>query len=68
MEYRGSNPKKTTPIISATRAFKMLKKGCQGYLCTVQMAETLEPNLKEILVVQEFLGVLQEVPELPPNR
>jgi len=31
-EYRGSNFQKAAPIISATRAFKMLKKGCQGFM------------------------------------
>jgi len=51
MEYRGSNLQKTTLIISATRAFKMMKKGCQGYMCTIKMVEPQEPNLKEILVV-----------------
>jgi len=49
--YRGTNPKQAIPIISATRAFKMVKKGCPAYLCAVEVAETQEPNPEEILVV-----------------
>jgi len=32
MGYPGSNSQKVVIIISATRAFKMLKRGCQGCL------------------------------------
>jgi len=46
----------------------MVKKGCTAYLCAVEVAETQEPNLEEITVVQEFLGVFQEVPGLPLYR
>ena len=34
----------------------------------MEAAETQEPNLEEITVVQEFLGVFQEVPGLLPYR
>jgi len=36
MEYQGSNSQKPTPIILATKAFKVLKKGSQGYLCALE--------------------------------
>jgi len=45
----------------------MLKKGCPTYLCAFEVVETQEPDLREIPIVQEFLGVLQEVPGLPPD-
>jgi len=51
IEYWGSNLQKTAPVISATRAFKMIKKGCQRYMCAVEMSETQEPNPKEISMV-----------------
>ena len=56
MLYKGTNPKLAIPIISATRAVKMLKKGCHAYLCTVEAVKTQEPDPKEIPVVQEILG------------
>jgi len=66
--YKGTNHKQDTPIIPTTRAFKTLKKGCLTYLCTVEVVETQEPDPGEIPVVQEFLGVFQEVPGLPLDR
>jgi len=47
---RATNPKQAIPIISATRAFRMLKKGCPAYLCVVELAETQE-HLRETPVV-----------------
>jgi len=55
-------------LISATRASKMLSKGCTAFLCAVQVLETPELEPKDILVVQEFLEVFQEVPGLPSDR
>ena len=50
------------------QAFKMLIKGCQGYLWTIEATELKEPHLNEILAVREFPNVFQEVPGLPPDR
>jgi len=55
------------PTISAMQAFKMLRKGCQGFLCTVKMIEQKEPDLSEALLVRNFPNVFQEVPRLPLN-
>ena len=55
------------PTISAMQAFKMLRKGCQGYVCAIEVTE-YEPNLNEILVVRKFPSVFQKVPGLPPDR
>jgi len=65
---RGSNHKKTTPIIIATQAFKMLKKGSQAYLYAVEIAETREPHRREVPIVQEFLRVFQEVQGVPLHQ
>ena len=71
MLYKGINPKQAIPVISATQAFRMLKRGCSAYLCVVKAIETQEPNPREIPVeipiVQEFLGVFQELSDLPPD-
>jgi len=39
------------------QAFKMLKKGCQGYLCAIKVAEQREPDLNEIWMVRKFPSV-----------
>ena len=54
--------------ISVMQAFKMLRKGCQGCLCAIEMTEQKEPDLIEIQVLREFPNVFQEVPGLPPDR
>jgi len=49
--HKGINPKQAIPLISATQAYKLLKKECLEYLCTMEVIETQEPNPKEIPVV-----------------
>jgi len=66
--YKGTNHKQVIPIISATRAFNLLKKGCTTYLCAIEIVETQELDPRGIPIVQEFLGFFQEVPRLPPDR
>jgi len=65
MEFKGSGYQKTIATISAMQAFKILRKGCQGYLCAIEMTEQKELDLTEIPVVIEFPN---EVPGFPPNR
>ena len=66
--HRETNPKQTIPIISATQAFRMVRKDCPANLCVVEVAETQKPNPGEIPVVWEFLRVFQEVSGLPPDQ
>ena len=68
MEFKGNGCQKIMQTISAMQAFKMLRKGCQGYLCAVDMTKQKELDLIEIPVVREFPNVFQEVPGLPPDR
>jgi len=68
IQYKGGDSKPTVPIIFATKACKLIGKGCTAYLCAVEASDTQEPDLKDILVVQEFPEVFQEVPGLPPDR
>ena len=46
----------------------MLKKSCSAYLCAIVAIKTYEPDPREIPVLQEFLGVFQEVLGLPLDR
>jgi len=66
--FKGNGHQLTIPTVSAMQAFKMLKKGCQGYLCAIEVTELKELDLSEISVVREFPQVFQEVPRLPPDR
>ena len=66
--FKGRGHQVTTPTVSAMQAIKMLKKGCQGYLCAIEVAEPKEMDLREIPVAREFPQVFQEVPGLPPDR
>jgi len=66
--FKGSGNQVTIPTFSAIQALKMLKKGYQGYLCAIKVAELKEMDLSEIPVAREFPQVFQEVPGLPPDR
>jgi len=39
MTFKGSGHQVTIPTISAMQTFRMLKKGCSGYLCTIEATE-----------------------------
>jgi len=58
----------TIPTISAMHAFKMLRKGCQGYLCAIEATEPKDLDLNKTPVAREFPQVFQEVPGLPPDQ
>jgi len=66
--YKGSCSNHTVPLISATKACKLVKKGCVAYLCAIKVVETPELKPEDIPVVQEFPEVFQEVPSLPPDQ
>jgi len=50
--FKGSGHQVTIPTVSAMQAFKMLKKGYQGYLCAIEVAELNEMDLSEIPVAR----------------
>ena len=66
--FKGGDSKPTIPVISATKACKLIGKGCSAYLCTVQVKNTQEPDLKDIPVARDFPKVFQEVSGLPPDH
>ena len=68
LEYRGSNCQEIIQIVTAIRVFRMLRKGCQGYLCAIEVARPQESNLYKIPKAREFLGVFKEVSGLPPDQ
>jgi len=67
IQYKGGDSKPTVPVISTTKACKLIGKGCTADVCTVEASHTQELDFKDIPIVQEFPEVFQEVPGLPPD-
>ena len=67
--HRGKSRGSGVRLITAIRAQKLLKWGCERYLCNVVETETPEVLLRNILIVQEFPDVFsEEIPGMPPPR
>ena len=63
--------RKITPtcMISALKASKLLKKGCQGFLAHIVDSRVASPSISEIPIVHEFSDVFpDELPGLPIDR
>jgi hypothetical protein len=57
------------PLISAMRAYRLLRKGCHAYLAYVSNSKLELPKLDKIWVVKEFPDVfLEDLPGLPPDQ
>uniref|UniRef100_A0A2N9F8N8 Reverse transcriptase n=1 Tax=Fagus sylvatica TaxID=28930 RepID=A0A2N9F8N8_FAGSY len=57
------------PLISAMRAYRLLRKGCHAYLTYVSNSKSELPKLDKIRVVKEFPDVfLEDLPGLPLDR
>jgi len=55
-------------LISATRVYNLVKKGCPAFLCVVELTKASDVEPKDIPVVQNFPEVFQEVPGFPLER
>jgi len=55
-------------LITVIRAQKLLKWGCEGYLCNVVETKTPEVSLRNIPVVQEFPNVFPREMGMPLTR
>jgi len=55
-------------VISVVEAEKMIEKGCEAYLMTISMPESVgQVAVSNIRVVQEFEDVFQSLQGLPPS-
>jgi len=68
LTYRGDYDTRAVSLISATRAYKLVGKGCPAFLCAVEITETFRLEPKDIPLVREYREVFQEVPGSPPER
>jgi len=64
--FEGTKNKVSIPVISALKATKLLRHGCQGFLATLIDKEI---RIEDIEVVREYPDVFPEdLPGLPPDR
>ncbi|XP_052197391.1 uncharacterized protein LOC127804559 [Diospyros lotus] len=69
ISYRGIKPMSSTPMISAMKAKKLMRHGCEAYLAFVTTGKKNNTELSDIPVVREFPDVFpDELPGLPPLR
>ena len=67
--FQGERKIMSTCLISATKACKMIQKGCEAYLAHVIDTRKTEAKLEDIPVVNEFQDVFPvELSGLPPDR
>ena len=67
--YEGTKNKISIPVISALKATKLLRHGCQGFLATIIDKEGMETKIENIAVIREYPDVfLEDLPGLPPDR
>ncbi|XP_028102912.1 uncharacterized protein LOC114302132 [Camellia sinensis] len=64
-EFTFQGQEVTSPpyLISATKAYRLIQKGCQGYLCSVMEEQVVNGGTDTIPVVREFPDIFPE--ELP---
>ena len=69
MIFWGIRREITLSLINAMTAWKMLRKGCQGYLAFVVDRRQEGTRLEEIPIVKEFPNVFpDDLSGLPPDR
>ena len=67
--FKGEKENLPVCTISASREFKMIKKGCEAYLAHVVDTRFSGLKLDDIPVVKEYPDVFSDdLPGLPPNR
>ncbi|KAA3486739.1 hypothetical protein EPI10_030617 [Gossypium australe] len=57
-----------TNVISALKAEKLVRKGCEAYLAYISVSDSRDSSIKDIRTVKDFLDVFPEqLPGLPPD-
>jgi len=64
--FEGVKNKVNIPVISASKATKLLRYGCRGFLATLIDKEHEEVRIEDIAVVRKYPDVFpEELPGLP---
>ncbi|KAL1224635.1 RNA-directed DNA polymerase-like protein [Cardamine amara subsp. amara] len=67
--YQGMRPTSGSLVISVMQAERMINRGCEVYLATISLPETVEEaKVQDIRVVREFQDVFQSLQGLPTSR
>ena len=67
--YEGMNNKISILVISALKATKLLRHGCQRFLAIIIDKEDDETKIENIAVIREYPDVFPEdLPSVPPDR
>ncbi|XP_074305595.1 uncharacterized protein LOC141640813 [Silene latifolia] len=67
--FHGTKTNKTKRIISLMKILKLLRQGCEGFLCEIHYIQGHEPCMANIPIVREFKDVFpDEIPGMPPHR
>ncbi|GJS04093.1 putative nucleotidyltransferase, ribonuclease H [Tanacetum coccineum] len=67
--YQGAPVSGLVKVISAIKARKLIRHGCEGYLATIQDTSKESSSLKDQPTVNEFPDVFpEELPGFPPER
>ncbi|KAA3467648.1 DNA/RNA polymerases superfamily protein [Gossypium australe] len=65
----GSRRDYLSSIVSALKAEKMVRKGCEAFIVHVCALEAKESAVRNVRMVKEFVDVFpEELPGLPPDR
>ncbi|XP_050215347.1 uncharacterized protein LOC126666355 [Mercurialis annua] len=65
----GDKTKSSMNIVSAIKAYRKLRKGCQGFLAIVQDVKKKHVELSDVSVVSEYPDLFpEELPGLPRDR
>ncbi|XP_016700073.1 uncharacterized protein [Gossypium hirsutum] len=56
-------------VISALRAEKLVRKGCEAFLASINLSEAKGPSVQDVRTVKEFSDVFpDDIPGFPSNR
>ncbi|KAL9265864.1 Retrovirus-related Pol polyprotein from transposon 17.6-like protein, partial [Drosera capensis] len=67
--FHGDGSRPDLQLVSAIMVSKLLKKGCQGFLCSLESTTQHELSVDDIPVVRDYPDVFpDELPGLPPTR
>ncbi|XP_074318774.1 uncharacterized protein LOC141655603 [Silene latifolia] len=69
INFQGVKNNEVNRIITLVKTLKLLRQGCEGFLCEVHQIPESEPCVSNIPVVREFADVFpEEIPGMPPHR
>lgn len=67
--FQGEQSEVPRNLISLMNAWRLLRKGCQGFLAFVKDVEKEEPKIGDVLVVKELMDVFpDELSSILPDR